>query len=369
MFTGLVLSVTEDKEDHYLVEIQVAVSFRGGLFGKVTLEQYGGGMCGYPFEAGYSYFVYAHWTAGAWFSAYLCGRTEPLERAGEEIAHALALPRRDAAVIEGQITMESSGKPIAGATVSLRGTCYDAQTGADGRYRLEAPPGRYDIDVDAAGLGVMYEPDPVDLVSPAMCADRDATMAINGRIRGQVIGADGQPVPDVAVYAEPEGNWPPRQYGVTDARGGYEIGRIPPGRFRVGVSTREAGGPSPWSPYPATFYPGVRAAEHAAMLYMPRAGTVDHVDFPLPPALTVHTVHGTVRGRSGHPEPRALVMLSDDRSNRGIVVDAAGEYRAEVVAGNKVSLRACRLELPLNGCVTTREFRVTRDLRRDLRLR
>jgi hypothetical protein len=51
----------------------------------------------------------------------------------------------------GRVTERTSGQPVAGASVSVRGGAA-ATSDADGGYRLEVEPGVYDLEVSAGGF-------------------------------------------------------------------------------------------------------------------------------------------------------------------------------------------------------------------------
>jgi hypothetical protein len=59
----------------------------------VVLTGQGGGDCGFPFERGESYLVYAHGQPGQPISAGICGRTTQLARAAADV-RALGEPSR-----------------------------------------------------------------------------------------------------------------------------------------------------------------------------------------------------------------------------------------------------------------------------------
>lgn len=65
----------------------------------------------------------------------------------------LAATAADAGTITGAVTDPSSGKPVAGATVSIPGTAYSAVSGADGAFSLaDVPAGDYTVEMNLRGF-------------------------------------------------------------------------------------------------------------------------------------------------------------------------------------------------------------------------
>lgn len=92
VFSGTVLSVTPGKNG-LDVEIQVDRSWKKVRCGTVVVQTPSdSAMCGYGFEVGKSYLVYADMQKGK-LSTNLCSRTRTIEEAGEDVA-ALGEPEK-----------------------------------------------------------------------------------------------------------------------------------------------------------------------------------------------------------------------------------------------------------------------------------
>lgn len=91
IFEGRVVSIekAEGSEEGPImlrVTFDVVRSFKGKVPEELTLRTAdNSAACGYAFEKGTSYLVYAHDT-GAGLGAGLCSRTQPIEQAGEDLA-------------------------------------------------------------------------------------------------------------------------------------------------------------------------------------------------------------------------------------------------------------------------------------------
>lgn len=85
VFSGTVLSVTPGKNG-LDVEIQVDRSWKKARCGTVVVQTPSdSAMCGYGFEVGKSYLIYADMQKGK-LSTNLCSRTRTIEEAGEDLA-------------------------------------------------------------------------------------------------------------------------------------------------------------------------------------------------------------------------------------------------------------------------------------------
>ncbi len=359
---------------------EVSEAFAGSPGPRVVVS--GSGGCGYSFEDGAEYLVYARKGAAGYVTG-ACSGTKLLRDAAADLAYARNPPRRKLAVVEGTVHVESDADPRGnvllvprrGAVVTARGTASSARTGKDGRYRLELPPGSYTLDVADPGTRVRGGQAPtVALRDPAACARRDIIAVWNGRIRGRLLDHAGRPAANVEVSAHaPSGSrqrW--RLDARTDAAGRYEIDEVPEGAFVVAVGHPRDGGPDERQPIPTTFYPGTGTEAKARPIAMKRAGLVTGIDFQLPPPLAVHTISGVVKQR-GAPLPKANVRLHNETWPRGtgMETDAAGRYAFREVAGAEVTLELCRPDVTAatykTACVQEKR-RITGDVVVDLEM-
>jgi iron complex outermembrane receptor protein len=71
---------------------------------------------------------------------------------GTEAKPASPVAKPAAAIIEGVVLMQDGEAPVAGATVTLVGTQLSTQTDSEGRFTLQAPPGKYALRVESNGF-------------------------------------------------------------------------------------------------------------------------------------------------------------------------------------------------------------------------
>ena len=99
VFSGKVLEVREDAQTFSLVvRLRVERFWKGSPKGEVRVFTWrGGGDCGYRFEVGESYLVYAHGAGDGSLSTNICQRTARLSEASKDLralGRGRAVPRR-----------------------------------------------------------------------------------------------------------------------------------------------------------------------------------------------------------------------------------------------------------------------------------
>ncbi len=71
--------------------------------------------------------------------------------AGQPVLEAGGAPQDQGPLLTGRVLEKGSGSPLAGVTVSIRGTGRSTETDVDGRFSLHAPAGRQVIQFDCPG--------------------------------------------------------------------------------------------------------------------------------------------------------------------------------------------------------------------------
>ncbi len=150
------------------------------------------------------------------------------------------------ALITGSV-VDSAGAPVPNASVRVQveipsdkmrsGDGGESRTGEDGTFEVRGLA-RKVMMVQAASADATSEPARVDLASGDA---RNLVLKLGGNsfIRGTVVDANGQPIPDVKVVAMPEGNEPGGLHGfaesTTDGAGAFDLKPLARGPYQVGV--------------------------------------------------------------------------------------------------------------------------------------
>lgn len=258
------------------------------------------------------------------------------------------------ASISGRVTDER-GKPVAGADITLmlvRGISAAAQTDSDGVYRFERlPDGQYTIQARRAGhVHVMLADDsgspPPFWATTALVPDQhrdnvNLVLPREGRIRGRVVDAQGQPVAGVGVnvgrinrgrferqgltiVVVPNGTRA-TQGGRTGPDGTYELDGLPAGEVFVQADPgMRIARPGASVEYENTFHPDAPSADLAAAVPVEAGAVTNGVDI----VMIGHAL-ATMRLRLT-PDPATLtdlqcnVVAFPGRQIRTVKIEAEG---------------------------------------------
>lgn len=150
------------KEQQVVVKLLVEDVFRGALGGNdiEIVTGMGGGDCGYNFEKGKKYLVYAY-ESGNRLHAGICSRTRLLTEAAEDLAYFRNLPRENSGasilvkVMKRVAPLNENSnyevKPVEGVRIIAESgqLKYEGKTNASGRYEFkQLPPGKYKVTTD-----------------------------------------------------------------------------------------------------------------------------------------------------------------------------------------------------------------------------
>lgn len=294
---------------------------------------------GYRFVAGQDYLVYAARRDGL-LTVTARSRTAPLAQAGADLAYAraaaagLAPPGR----IVGSVRLAPGeqgprGKPLARVPISVDANAATVETATDslGRFVVEVPSaGTYLVKASVPATHyTVHASRSVTLPDPRACAHVEIDVRFNGRVAGRVIDASGKPVAGVTVAhvaAEAAGARGPRRT-LTRGDGTYEIDRVPPGPFVIGIELPGAG-------------------EHADGYAAARDGILEGGEqrvldpLVLPGDARIAHLEGFVYRGDGAPAPGARVFLKGPGEDGHLlgapaVADAGGRFLIALVHGER----------------------------------
>jgi hypothetical protein len=344
------------------VRFRVAESFRGieALPGAevVVLTGSGGGDCGYPFREGREYLVYASRNEQTGeLTASICSRTRALEDASSDLEYArgVVAGRAPAGGITGAVrlvtvSIDGSRKqeqqlPGVRVTVSGTGGMRETVSDANGTFSVDGlSAGRYTVSVEApAAHYALVDPEDFDFPDPRACVDVRVEVRHDGRVAGRVVDAAGVAVPgltiDLTTPAELRESYGSRLTAVTGEDGAFEVTRVPPGRYVVGLNTETRG-----SPGLLTLYPGVDDVAGAKVIEVDPGGPVSIGTWQLPKDLKFLPITGTVVEVSGGLAAGTLVYLRDPGSGRiigfPVTADERGRFAIAALAGREYEIFA-----------------------------
>lgn len=307
-----------------------------------VLTGMGGGDCGYRFERGAAYVVYAYRNAQGQLEAGICSRTRPIADAAEDLAYihaaAQAPSTGDIRIVTG--FFNRPGTPGVPIQLQSGGSHYAAVTGADREARFPGlPPGEYKVSGDLEG----YFPFERALKLHAKgCAEVLMTMALDRRITGRVFTKDGQPAAGVVVQAQrPQDPW--GDSVKTDAEGRYELRHFSAGGYYLGINLSTKANLQ--MPYPRWFYPGTEDPTQAAVIFFSDKPDIQHYDLTLPDAQRERIIAGAVFWPDGRPASGAGLVVLDtawlwQAPSAQTTADDQGRFTLRVLDGTAYRLHA-----------------------------
>jgi 5-hydroxyisourate hydrolase-like protein (transthyretin family) len=348
------------KSQQRLVKFSIGESFRGIQAAQAeVITGWGGGDCGYGFQNGETYLVYARrGEKDTRLYTSICTRTRLLTEAAEDLDYFRSLPGADArAIIFGRVTKrnhywkegENISLPISSAELIVEGNAgsREAQTDAKGNYRVTGlTPGAYKVKlklpeglVNNNGKEGLAEGS-AEVVERG-CAEVNFYLDSDTRVSGRVVDAVGQPAANIRL--EMRGASPDASNINTflntqaDAEGRFEFKMVPPGDYLLGVNIMDWSSGAT-SPYPRTYYPGVALKEQAGIIRVKEGERLSDIEMRLPPRPAEYSVEGFVVWSDGRPAPGVKVYLSSKEEggvsvSDGAVTDERGRFTLKLYEG------------------------------------
>jgi hypothetical protein len=251
-----------------------------------------------------------------------------------------------AAVVTGVVVDAESTRPLARTVVTLTpihaGTGATARTESNGTFFIAAAPGVYLLTLSKPGFATLrFGAKCWNCPGMALSLNGDERTAVNatmhrlGAITGTVFDENQIGIPEIPVHVF-TATRPMRPAGkaITDDRGMFRIGELPPGQYVV--RTQATLTPEGMT-YLASYYPEGTEAR------MARSGTVElertwaNVDFPLVAGKVFN-----VRGRVTSPFPgmATSIDLISDAGRRKATVDGQGNFNFDAVAPGNYEIYA-----------------------------
>jgi hypothetical protein len=337
------------------VMFEVAENFNG--LSDKTIEIVtgtGGGDCGFPFQEGHEYLVYAsHSTETRSLYAGICSRTAPAERAAADLVYLRSLAKGGPpSRIFGFVTGYSPGvgielryaerapHPIANVPIHLESEVASRRTFTDslGNYTFDGlPAGMFSVSADMPRNLGGGEKRTVSLRNHA-CSESNFIAVERAQLTGSLLDDKGAPVVTTQVVMVRTGSSKNSDniMAYTDERGIFTVQRLPPGDFVLGVNISEPPreGQHLSHPFPPTYFPGVPDRANARIIHVESAQQLAGFELRLPARLKQRTILGRVTWPDGKPALGAYVELKDSEfADRNVDLGTAGPDGAFVVTG------------------------------------
>jgi hypothetical protein len=392
-FVGRAIHVPPDRAAGR-VRFRLTQALKGVAGPEVSvLNQESGMDCGYQFEEGQDYVVFAERNATGAIDIGPCTSTvwrihvpdfaAPQFRRESAEAVAFAESLRKPATggrIFGEVRIDvpfvspddrdDGERLVDGATITLQGPGEGRRTTTiKGRYEFTGlPRGTYRVSVtmpdglpparsarppehlvEQGGFRFDYLPDytrSVTIGDARSCGYAPFAAVFDGEVAGSIVNDDGTPAKTLAVEIFPSTIDPRRQgsfhgpTAYTDSHGAYRFEHLPPGRYIVGINLRDLLKPVRATPYrqPGDDEPSII-----------ELGSGTHIELGvlrLPPSSAKRQIAGTVKWSDGRALRRVRVQVFEDRPgvlgpiSRGAEVGADGTFSTELFEGRTYIVKA-----------------------------
>jgi len=263
--------------------------------------------------------------------------------------------------LRGQIVEATSGRPVAGASVSVSraGEVRNVTADVGGRYEVrDLPPGEYRVDVRAdhyvptvfGQRSASEAGAPVEIQSGRITSGIDVRVERAAVVNGRIFDASGEGFPGVEIELLTERYLPggparvPVAFARTEDLGAFRVADLPPGQYYVRAYGPEGRRPTQTRTkvYASTYLPGTPKIEEAQPILITAGQELYGVDLALTTVDTV-SVTGALIDPEGHPFDKTLVVLmgntATSRSARSAAVSRDGTFRISDVVPGKYILR------------------------------
>ncbi len=367
VFAGTVAGVAKitinegsDSFEKRLVRFEVTETFRGEQAAKAeVVTGLGFGDCGYVFNVGETYLVYAERNkSDKRLYTSVCTRTRPISHAAEDLDYIRNSPYlAPGAAIFGKVNKpnyqaksgESFSAPVSSANLIIEGASsrIETQTDAQGAYRITGlAPGAYKVELKVPkGLTSSGMSDDAMVEGKAEVVERgcqqvDFYLVPDTSLSGRVVDAFGKPVAGLRLDIRGAPSDPRNVNNFldakTDAEGRFEFKTVPPGDYLLGF--RILGSSGDEAPYPRTYYPGVAFKSQAGVIIVKEGGNLSNLELRMPPPLIERSVQGFVVWSDGRPAPGADISLGlleegESSGSQTIQADDRGHFTLKTYEG------------------------------------
>jgi Carboxypeptidase regulatory-like domain len=354
----------------------------------------GGGDCGYSFQLGETYLVYAYKTNDGLLTTGICSNTRPAGQAKTDLTYLRSSkdgvpPAFVFGVVgDGESTPQYDpelrtglwpGLPGARVTLSGPAKTVELTTGDDGRFRFDhLAPGKYQVSVAKAGYSLQFGRTDLDLHAGG-CALAMEILVTDRRVTGKVTGADGLPAAGIQVELVParptrESSLPfPAYEAKTGDDGTYELRNVKAGEYYLGINLAHT--PSEAMPFSRYFYPGTEEPSQAGIVVIKQAPGVETFHFSIPAAQHERTIEGFVYWPDGRPGEQVHILLEDPRwpwqtHTVSATTDAKGHFAVKVFDGTVYRVHAVTMARFTNESISAEPGLVTpgMDMSKPMRL-
>jgi hypothetical protein len=292
------------------------------------------GDCGYRFKSGGQYLVFTHEGADGRLYSTICDGTRTASdarallpqlramRGGQHVASVFGIVRQvDPPFLDPP---DEPDPPLPHVSIHLRSRWdrFETGTNAEGVYSLyDVHAGTYSFSAHvptrmelternlASGLKAFTIP-------AGACYEYDVDALPTGEIRGSVLGPDGKPLPLASVELFRVGHFTPDRPGYWSfqgSEGAFNFAHVGRGRYILVFNRPNSLNPN--SPYPRTFYPGVRDLADAKPIVLRDGQRLLNIKLKLSSGIPTRRLRVRVKWSGARPLGTVTVMAKADHGD------------------------------------------------------
>jgi hypothetical protein len=346
------------------VRFAVDESFRGTVEKSLEVETgMGGGDCGFQFESGQNYLVYAYRNKETGkLGTGICTRTQVLSKAAEDLEYFRGLKEAKAGgTVYGKIVKRLNRKssdeyqpnpPLANILLTLTGNNnrYEVSTDENGEYRLSnLIAGEYALRLKVPERMWGFEKEEKIKIPDKGCVVTFHALETKTFLSGKILDENAAPAAKIKINLIPVEQINERYqkdalFEYTDEEGRFTFKSIPAGTYYLGARLDRLGNTD--FPYPRTFYPGTTDLKNAVSVTIGEGQIIENFDFALPKKLTTRTINGVVLLPDGKPAVKASVCLEEVEYSEGSIcgggigTDEKGRFSFTTLNGLRYLIRS-----------------------------
>lgn len=323
----------------------------------------GGSDCSYHFEKGQQYLVFPYKSDDGRLMATICSETRPVELGQPKLAVLRAMrdhqpvaslygSMRNVQQPYGSVSDDYYGKPVADTRMILRSdkNTLEAKTDANGNYAFfDVPAGKYHVEADLPqhfeiAQTILCEPvPPIDLPQNA-CYEHDVEVLPTGRIRGRVIGPDGNALSyaSVELYRPSRYRGDGRSLGWSESQDlekpGFVFEHVAAGDYILIYNDQER--IEPITPYPRMFYPGVNELKQAQIIHVEEGQEISGLEFRVSGGRATRAITVRLVAPNGElPDINYVEARGNDGSYLSEQTLSPGVFRIQIFPGIRYEMQ------------------------------
>lgn len=294
----------------------------------------GGGDCGYHFEGGQQYLVYAWANEDGTLSTNICSRTRPLSEANEDLQYFRNIPHPNSGaniqvkVVRYEVPLQETGELKVLPLKKIKITAvkdnqnFEGTTDENGKVELSGlPPGTYKVTADISSSPNSYYTTEVELTDRG-CAGVEFYERIDGSVSGRVVDGNGNALNgarlDLLPLIDSTQETSTGRWGFTNNSGEYFLRNVPPGSYILGVNLLAK--PNDGCPVPKALYINPQSPR-AGYLEIKNGEELKGIDIQLPPAGVEREISGEVVWPDGKPAKFVVVKQFSSSATTPVLIN------------------------------------------------